>query len=953
MTNRLPESSTQVFNRSKPVTIYFQGKPIKAFEGDTVASALLDAGTEAFSRSFKYHRHRSASCLSGQCSRCTMNVDGRMHVRTCQTYVREGMTVEPQDSLGIDLKGVADSVSLQTGFYYKSFYKPQWVWDKTKEKLRTMPGNLAKFKKDTTKVHVEEVNLTPEILVIGGGLAGMEAALTAAKAGLRVVLAESDPQLGGFDAFQGEEGYRRAQESIRRLEEYDNLTILTSTLVSAIFPDDLAVCVQSCNREADFLERTYLVRPKATIIATGAISKPMIFTHNDRPGVILPEAAQRLTHMWGIKPGSSVLLAGGDDYVAKVALELLEKGISLAGLVDFRAEGVDADMRTALFNKGVKIWNGYTLVEARGRRKVQGAVLAALDGSDTQTVKCDTIVASSGRYPRHKLLGQSGARMVFDPELNFHLPQSLPPAYQAAGRVLGLENQEAIKAQGKMAAAKALKRLGIEAASIEQEAAAILDKASAVKAVPRQAILSKDKKKTFVCYCNDVTESDVEYALAEGFENIETVKRYTTATMGMCQGGMCEANFAHVLAQKQQTLKARVLPTPRPPATSITLASLASGHHDYPQRTPLHHAQLEQGALLTRLGDWIRAEDFGDPEAESLAVHNAAGICDVSTIGKFRVYGRDAEKLINRVITKKVENLRGNKIMYHAVCNEEGILLDDGIVLKVGEHDYFVTTLTGRAPFTEEWFARWSREEEWQVGVVNLTETLAGMTIAGPKSREILSQLTDADISNEALPFMNWAQIEMAGVKVRVMRMGFEGELCLELNCPSSQAVFLWNRILEVGKPSGLRPFGFEAMNICRLEKGHVVPGLDTDGNTNLFEASFGWLLDRTKTETVGKPMLDLLEGQEFKQQVIAFSVDGRSPVKDGSLVVDGPRRFGHVTVVRYSPILDKTIGLALVEPNENWREGGIVKLWFEGREIEAGFVKPPFYDPNGERMKI
>ncbi|MBU0972206.1 MAG: (2Fe-2S)-binding protein, partial [Proteobacteria bacterium] len=577
----------------------------------------------------------------------------------------------------------------------------------------------------------------------------------------------------------------------------------------------------------------------------------------------------------------------------------------------------------------------------------------ALDGSDKQTVKCDTIVASSGRYPRHKLLGQSGAKMVFDPEFNFHLPEQLPAACQAAGRVLGLEDHEAIKAQGKMAAAKALKHLGIDAESIVQEAAAILDKAPAVKAVPRQAIVTNDKKKTFVCYCNDVTESDVEFALAEGFENIETVKRYTTATMGMCQGGMCEANFAHVLAEKKQELKPRVLPTPRPPATSISLSNMASGHHDYPLLTPLHHVQIEKGAKMTRLGDWVRAEDFGDPEAESLAIHNAAGICDVSTIGKFRVHGPDAEKLINRIITRNVATLHGNKIMYHAVCNEEGILIDDGIVLKVGEHDYFLTTLTGRAPLTEEWFARWSRDEKWQAGVVNVTETLAGMTVAGPKSREILAQLTDADISNTGLPFMNWAQIEMAGVKVRIMRMGFEGELCLELNCPSSQAAFLWNRILEVGKPSGLRPFGFEAMNICRLEKGHVVPGLDTDGFTNLFEASFGWLLDRSKTETVGKPMLDLLEAQEFKQQVIAFSINGRSPIKDGSLVVDGPRRFGHITVVRYSPLLDKTIGMALVEPNENWRKGGTVKIWLENREIEAGFVKPPFYDPNGERMKI
>jgi sarcosine oxidase subunit alpha len=237
--------------------------------------------------------------------------------------------------------------------------------------------------------------------------------------------------------------------------------------------------------------------------------------------------------------------------------------------------------------------------------------------------------------------------------------------------------------------------------------------------------------------------------------------------------------------------------------------------------------------------------------------------------------------------------------------------------------------------------------------MVNLTDTRASINLAGPRAREILSLLTDADISDQALPFLNWAQLEVAGVSLIAMRMGFVGELSYELLCPSSQAVFLWNRLLDVGKPLGLAPFGLEALNICRLEKGHVVPGLDTDGFTNLFESSFGWILNKTKPETVGKPMLDLYAGQEFKEQVIAFSMDGRSPVMDGALVVNGPRQLGRITSIRYSPLLDKTIGLALAEPHEDWREGGKVRLWFNDREVEADYAKPPFYDPAGARMKM
>jgi sarcosine oxidase subunit alpha len=304
-------------------------------------------------------------------------------------------------------------------------------------------------------------------------------------------------------------------------------------------------------------------------------------------------------------------------------------------------------------------------------------------------------------------------------------------------------------------------------------------------------------------------------------------------------------------------------------------------------------------------------------------------------------------------MTREVGSLTGNKILYSSSCNEEGVLLDDGVILKMGDDDYFVTTLAGRAPLTEEWFSRWCREEDWQVNIVNLTETRAGMNLAGPKSREILSKLTDADLSNEALPFLTWARMKVAGIDVIAMRMGFVGELSYELLCPSSQAGYLWSRILEAGKPLGLVPFGIECLNICRLEKGHAVPGLDTDGFTNLFESSFGWMLNRNKTETVGKPMLQLFSDRPLKEQLIAFSLEGRSPVLDGALVVKGPRQLGRVTSIRYSPLLDKTIGLALVEPDEDWREGGKVRLWIEeGREVEAAFAKPPFYDPSGERMK-
>lgn len=954
MSDRIPESSTQVIDRSKAVTLYYRNEPVRAFAGETVASALIASGVKVFSRSFKYHRPRGPFCLSGQCARCTMTVDGRMHVKICQIPVREGMRVEPQGDVDRDIKSLADKLSwaMPAGFYYKSLYKPKFVWKKAAKSLRKAPGNLGEVRPLTKKVRFDEVNLTPELLVVGGGLAGMEAALVGTKAGVRVVLIETEPHLGGFQRFQGPEGQGPVKELITQLEGHENLRILTSTTASSLYPDGLMVCIQSIHDD-DFVERSWLVRPKVTVLATGTISRPLVFTNDDRPGIILPEAAQRLIHLWGLKPGRQALVTGGDDYMVRVALDLAAHGTEVVGVADYRTEGLGEPLNKALTEAGIEYLPGWNVSEAKGNRTVEGAEGTNLDGSNSRSFKCDLIVASAGRSPIHKLLGQAGSMMVHDQKLNLHLPQDLPPAYATAGRLLGLEDPEAIRAQGRLAGAEVLAGLGIDTSEVETQARAVLSNSPDLHPIARQPYRAKDKSKTFICFCSDTTERDIESALAEGFDKIETCKRYTTTTMGLCQGSMCQANFAELLATKRPELSAQTLTTPRAPAAPISFGAMGAGHHDQPRVTPIHHIQMAEGGKPFRAGPWIRVEHFGDPEAESLAVHQAAGFCDASTLGKFRVFGPDAERLLNRIFTTSVDKLTGNRILYYAACNEEGVFIDDGVALKLGEHDYYVTTSTARALTTMEWFSRWSREEDWQVWMVNLTETRAAMNLAGPKARDILSMLTEIDISNTALPYMHWTEIEVAGVEALVLRMGFLGELSLELHCPSSQATDLWKTLLKAGKPLGLKPCGLETQFICRLEKGHVLPGLDSDGYTTLFEAGFGWLWDRSKTDMVGGPMLKMIEDQPFKNQIVGFGLDGRVGLRDGDLVVNGPKRIGYITSVRYSPLLDKTIGLALVKPHPDFKEGGRLTLWLDRKELMAPIVKPPFYDPGGERMKI
>jgi sarcosine oxidase subunit alpha len=505
--------------------------------------------------------------------------------------------------------------------------------------MRIAPGNLGEIKPLGEKPRFEQVNLTPELLVVGAGLAGLEAALLGAKAGVRVVLVEAEPWLGGFETFQGEENMHHIEKLTDQFQGLDNLKILTSTTAAASYPDGLVFCVRSCRPDEPFYEVSYLIRPKKVVVATGAMDRPLIFNHNDRPGVMLPQTAHRFIHHYGLKPGNRVLVAGGDEYIYKVALDLAENGVEVVALVDSRQHGFPEEFQARLVKAGIDFMPGHTIIQAEGKKIVSGVHVTKLDGSARTSFPIDAIIASCGRTPLFKLLAQTGTNMEFHPGLGFHLPRKQAPGYQGAGRVMGLEDRGAIRAQGRL--------------------------------------------------------EDIDTAMAEGFDHTEMIKRYTTATMGPEQGALSQANFLDYLAQKMpDQLSAQTITTPRPPLVGLSMGSLAAGLHDQPKLTPLHHIQIEQGGKPMRAGPWIRIEDFGDPEKESMAVRNAAGICDVSTLGKFRIFGPDAEKLLNLINLRGVDGLKDDKILYTAACNEEGVCIDDGIVIKLGEHDYYFTTST-------------------------------------------------------------------------------------------------------------------------------------------------------------------------------------------------------------------------------------------------------------------
>ncbi len=958
MEHRLPPSPTQAPDRSKELTFYYRNRPVRAYEGETIASALLAAGFQVFSRSFKYHRPRGPFCLAGLCARCAMQVDGVPNVRTCQTPVREGMQVEPQNVLGgpeLDLMSVADRFSwaMPTGFYLKRFHKPKFIWPYAAKAFRRLApgGSIRDLEKE---YRCEQINLTPEVLVVGGGRAGLEAALITAKAGVRVVLVETEAWLGGRTAFSGEEALAASRKPVETLWALDNVTILTSTTASAVYPDGLVVCSARPGPEEPFTERIYLIRPRATIIAAGASQRPLVFDHNDRPGIILGLAAQRLVHLYALAPGEKILVAGGDDDLYRAALDLDAKGLNVVGLADYRPDGYPGELVSELAQARIAFLPAHRLTKSLGGRTVEGVQLVKEGSTDPLTLQADSVIVSGGQSPLTKLLAQAGARMAYDPDLNLHLPVDLRPGLFAAGRVTGLDDGEAAQIQGRLAGAEALAYLGLEAAgAIEAARQELAARPKPKPIVPMEPPPGPGKKR-FVCFCSDVTTSDLDTALVEGFDDVESAKRYTTATMGPCQGGMCQANFTAALARlRPEELGDQPLTTPRPPAVGVSFGALA-GWRSHPSRiTPLHRIQERDGAVFIQAGAWKRADHFGAPEEEIMAVHTAAGLADVSTLGKFRVYGPDAERLLDRVYVGDVKGIEPHRLLYTAALNEEGSIIDDGVILKRGENDYLVTTSTARAPMTREWLLRWMREEDWRVWIVNLTDAYGGMNLAGPKARDVLAGLASEDVSNAALPFMGWREMFVSGAPALVFRMGFLGELSFEIHVPSARAEGVWAAILAAGKKEGVRPVGLETQFVCRLEKGHAIPGLDIDGNTSLIEAGWGWLWDRSKPDPVGGRMLRLLEDEPPRQRIIGFALDGRrDDVLAGLQVVADGRRLGHLTSVRFSPLLKQTIGLASVVPDRSFDSGRIDIRLEDGGIESAWLVEGAFYDPEGERMK-
>ena len=935
MSERLPERQGEAIRHDRPISFRFERRTIPAFEGDTVGSALAAAGVTITARSFKYHRPRGLSCMTGACPNCLMQIDGIPNVRACTEPAREGMTVQRQNawpSVDRDIHGWLDTFSflMPPGFYYKIFQHPRWVWPLVEPFIRSKAG-LGTVPHQPDHRRRERNNLHPDVLVIGAGAAGRAAAAAAAGASASVVLLEQGRAAGGH--LLGEASttlrlslWRQALGSgVRFLPETAAFGVFGGRLVAAAGPDAL-----------------YRIRADHLIFATGAVEGSAVFPGNDLPGVMVSSGVHLLLHRYGVLPGRRAVVLTGDNVGYTTAWALKDAGAEVT-VVDLRSEGG--------WPEGFPVLAGSTILSAQGRRRVRAVSVGPPGATSGQKVSCDLVVNACVQTPSTNLLAQAGARLAFDEALQAFLPAELPERTWAVGAVAGARSPDASVAQGTLAGLEAAAASGrsVDMSSIETLRSEAARSADPVIVPPE---LSAASGKQFACVCMDVTAKELKTAVAEGFDSMELLKRYTTITMGPCQGKACLSSSQRICGAVTGRSFAETSPTTaRPPWVPVEMGTLAGTRLTPRKETTIHDRHVAAGAEFMWAGDWRRPHHYTTPEQEVAAVRQRVGLIDVSTLGTFCIKGPEAVELLERLYPNRFADLAVGRVRYGAMLNDEGVILDDGAVVRLAADEFFVTVTTGNTGALERWITWWNADWGMDALVLNVTGSYAAVNLAGPRARDVMASLTDADVSSDAMPYMSATEMIVAGVPALVLRIGFVGETGYEIHFPSAYGEHLWDAVMEAGAPEGIAAFGLEAQRILRLEKQHILVGQDTDAESDPYEAGLGWMVKDDKEDFLGmRSLRDMKERGPVERLVGFTAADGWVPPEGASVVRDGVW-VGRVTSARRSEAVGAVIGLAWV-PADWAADGRTIEIQFGGSHALATVRTEPFYDPRGERLR-
>ncbi|WP_371169716.1 sarcosine oxidase subunit alpha family protein [Aliiroseovarius sp. 2305UL8-7] len=971
-------------NRDNTLSFSFDGKSYQGFEGDTLASALLANGVRLMGRSFKYHRPRGVLSAGSEEPNALVELrsGGRQEPNTRATVaeIYDGLEATSQNrwpSLERDVMAINDRFSnfLTAGFYYKTFMWPKAFWEKVYEPIIRKAAGLGSLTGEDDPDLYDKGFLHCDLLIVGAGPAGLAAALTAGRAGAQVVLADEDYQLGGRLITEAAllsdiSGDAWVAQTLAELDTMPNLRIMPRTTVYGAYDHGVYGAVE---RNADHMsvpqdgkprQTVWRIYSKRAVIATGAIERPIAFENNDRPGIMLAGAVRSYANRWAVTPAKSVVVFSNNDDAHQTARDLIAKGVKVPAVVDVRPDAPDID--------GIEVLKGAQIADTKGRLGVQ-EVSVRLANGQAQNIPCEAVAMSGGWNPNLGLTCHQRGRPVWHEDIQAFVPGEDQPAGQAvAGAANGDLTTSGALSGGAAAAVAALKELGIKAKSAGLPEA----QDTPVSITPFWHVTGA--KRAWLDFQNDVTVKDVKLAHQENFTSVEHLKRYTTLGMATDQGKTSNLGALAVMAE----LTGKTIPQTgttifRPPYTPVSMGALAGravGKEFHPTRlTPSHHWAEEQGAVFVEVGNWLRAQWFPKPgethwrqsvDREVLQTRNSVGVCDVSTLGKIDVQGRDAAEFLNKIYANAFAKLPVGKVRYGVMLREDGIAYDDGTAARFADDHYVITTTTANAVlvYRNMEFARQCLWPDLDVQLISTTEAWAQYAVAGPNSRKLLQKVVDEefDISNDAFPFMACGDITVAGgCRARLFRISFSGEMAYEIAVPTRYGDALMRALMEAGEEFGVVPYGTEALGVMRIEKGHAA-GNELNGTTTALNLGLGRMVSKKK-DCIGNVMSERtgLNEPDALNLVGIKPVDASVPVPAGSHLMntDGPidaaHDQGYVTSAAYSPILETSIGLAFVKGGFE-RMGQRLRLVnpLEGFETTVEIVSPHFVDPEGGKLR-
>ena len=1003
MSTRLANNG-RLIDRRKPINFLFNSKKMIGYEGDSLAASLLANDQILVGRSFKYHRPRGIVASGAEEPNALINLgEGgsfEPNARATTTETFDGMVAVSQNhfpSLEFDVGAINSKLSqfLPAGFYYKMFIHPRSFWKHIYEPFIRKSAGLGKAPKDRDLDKYEHYYHHCEVLVVGGGIAGIQAAKSAAASGVRVMLVEQTAHWGGravvdgvvIDNIAAEEWIKGA---LSELSVMDNVVIRNRTQGSGVYDHGYALGYERISDhtpgDSRPRHRLWRIRCKQIIVATGAIERPLSFAGNDIPGVMLAAAVRDYVVNYGVSPGDRTVIVTNNDDAYRTAIVLKDAGLDIPLIIDARPKGGGILMDQAIA-AGIRVETGRGIAKVKGGKRVTGVSICsqAGEGAELEEISCDVVAMSGGWSPVVHLWSHCGGKLFWDSSKAMFCPDPKHPPLGVDGegmvRVVGVANghlgSDAVlidaNEQGSVAAVAAggkTKKLKAAHCNNSVESPML-----PVWLMPQGANYGL-RSKSWLDFQNDVKVIDVQLAAQEGFESVEHTKRYTTLGMATDQGKLSNINGLAVLSKSlNMDIPDVGTTTFRPPYTPISMASLAGeARAEFFQpirKTPMHDWHESNGADWEPVAGWRRVYAYVQPgettkqsvNREVLNTRKNLGFLDASTLGKIIVKGPDAGKFLDMMYTNMMSNLKVGRCRYGLMCSENGFLSDDGVVARIDDGTWLCHTTSGGADRIHAHMEEWLQTEwwNWKVWTINLTEQLAQIAIVGPNSRKVIEKLGGMDVSPEALPFMAWADGNIGGISCRAYRISFSGELSYEIALPANQGLQFWEMLIDAGAEFGAMPYGTECLHVMRAEKGFIMIGDETDGTVIPQDLGLSWAVSKKKDDFLGKraQQRSFMDNDNRWQLVGLETLDG-SVLEDGAYAIASGKNAngqtntqGRITSTYYSPTLKKGIAMGLVH-NGPSRVGEVISFTKIGTSpVEAKIVSPIFFDPEGEKQNV